>query len=89
MVLNIYVQTNAETGEKNVCLSADPLTDAADFAVMVGEWKNFPVLQGRVLILGMDDIGDGLVHAIADVELHGVDNPAYGNNVTRMEERSQ
>ena len=73
MLLHIYVQTNNETGEKNVCLSADPLTPLEDFAVTGGSWGDSQVLQGRALLLGMDDIGEGLIGSLIDVELRSVD----------------
>jgi hypothetical protein len=78
MQVRIIIQTNRDTGQKNVVLTMDKLAPVEDF--LVGSWPNSDVIEGIVLLLCLGD--DTIVDGLLDTELRSVDGPAFGGAVS-------
>ncbi len=68
MIARVLVQTN-EDGEQHVTFTQDQTTPREEMLVHAPGWENSKVIEGRVLILGMDG-SDEHVDALMESELH-------------------
>ena len=68
MIVRLIVQTNS-VGEKHVIFTQDSLAPINDLLLTAPGWEHSDVVEGRVLILGMDAVIDALM----DTELHSAE----------------
>lgn len=69
MRARVIVQTNEDTGQKNVVFTMDNVTPIEDF--LVGSWSNSTVMSGDILLLSLDD--DAIIESLLETELHSVE----------------
>jgi hypothetical protein len=69
MIARVIVQTNEKTGETHVTFIDNPQTPTGEALVTAPGWENSKIVEGRVLILSMDESSEH-VDALMETELH-------------------
>jgi hypothetical protein len=68
VIVRIVVQIS-KTGEKHVTMTQDPITPIQDMLVTSPGWEDSEVIEGRALLLGLDE-PEVVLGELVDVELH-------------------
>lgn len=74
MIARVLVQKDNATGEKHITFTTGPLTSRDEMLVRFPGWEDSTLVEGRVLILSMDD-SDAHVDALMEAELHTPHEP--------------